>query len=81
MREGDATWQNLVDAGCDHSFLETHMHLETQAAQTRHLRAYRKDLLAALHEAQRKLDCLDYLLFTLRQEDKKHGKGKTNGRT
>lgn len=35
------------------------------------LTAHRKKLLEKLHIKQRNLTCLDYLIYTLKQEDKK----------
>ena len=73
-----AVLQNLTDAGCDAALIEAYRKLsETSACeaeitqeQTRLLCEYRRDLLNRLHEDQRRIDCLDYLLFQLREQGK-----------
>ena len=37
--------------------------------QIKILSNYRKKLLDTIHEEQSKLDCLDYLIFTLKKEE------------
>ena len=63
--------ENLRDAGCDDGMIERYREIaandgmggsELIRLQTPHRRA----LLDALHADQAKLDCLDYLLFQLR---------------
>ncbi len=44
--------------------------LTTTAARVCYLRRYRKDVLEELHEKQRDLDRVDYLIFTLQHEGK-----------
>ena len=59
----------LLDAGCDGKTADTvavllEAELREEAYQA--LTAHRKGLLAAVHEEQKKLACLDYLLYCLR---------------
>ncbi len=58
--------QNLKDADCDTDFIQ-----KFQAADVKEqislLNRYRTKLLNNLHLCQRKLDCLDYLIFNLEQ--------------
>lgn len=68
--------QNLKDAGCGRELIAQYGQLAEQSIserairsqQTQLLRGYRKNLLAQLHEDQRKIDCLDHLLYQLRSE-------------
>ena len=78
--EQDTAFQirrNLSDAGCSTSFIERFLQLEgtgERAEQYRMLSQHRVYLLEALHMEQAKIDCLDYLLFTLQKEDERAGK-------
>lgn len=67
---------NLRDAGCDDGMIERYLEIATDDSQCalkliRLLTPHRKALLDALHADQAKLDCLDYLLFQLRNAQKK----------
>ena len=59
--------QNLLDAGCDSSQIEVFEHLAESGDRLDLLEAHRKDLLEKLHQSQRQIDCLDYLLYQLRK--------------
>ena len=68
--------ENLMDAGCDEGMIERYREIPADDGQSgmeliRLLTPYRKALLDALHEDQAKLDCLDYLLFKLRNAQEK----------
>lgn len=74
MLEGDsaqAVIQNLKDAGCDLETTERFLALE-QAGQTREqlklLSVHRKRLLDKVHEEERRIDCLDYLVYQVKRE-------------
>ncbi len=74
MLEGgsaQAVIQNLKDAGCDLETTERFLALE-QAGQTREqlklLSAHRKRLLNKVHEEERRIDCLDYLVYQVKKE-------------
>ena len=65
--------QNLKDAGCDEGVIQTFMNdlqCGKQIEGTHLLQKHRRKLLDHLHQAQRKIDCLDYLLFMLNKEQK-----------
>lgn len=65
--------RNLADAGCDDETIGVFLQLEGKVnRQLRILAEHRKNLLQAYHEDQRKIDCLDFLIFNLKQ--KKHEK-------
>ena len=59
----------LRDAGCPEKFIAEVEALGEPHRQTACLNTYRKKLLSELHEAERRLDCLDYLLLHLRRQD------------
>ena len=59
--------QNLLDAGCDGAQIEAFEHLAGSGDRLDLLEAHRKDLLEKLHQSQRQIDCLDYLLYQLRK--------------
>ena len=63
--------ENLRDAGCDEGMIERYREIAADNGQCgpeliRLLIPHRRSLLEALHSDQAKLDCLDYLLFQLR---------------
>lgn len=63
--------ENLKDAGCDDGMIERYREVAADDPQCalkliRLLAPHRKALVDALHADQAKLDCLDYLLFKLR---------------
>lgn len=66
----ERTQANLIDAGCEESLVREYAKLEDADARMRWLRAYRRGLLDGIHTEQRKLDCLDYLIFSLRNQEK-----------
>lgn len=71
-----ATICNLADAGCDDETVRGFCAIGQKDCceplrrqeQIRLLRKHRKALLAQLHECQAKIDCLDYLLYRLRED-------------
>ncbi len=69
--------QNLLDAKCDIELRETCMALSEKGQPVRMislLKAHRTDLLDTIHEYQKALDSLDYLLF---QTEKRKKAGMT----
>ena len=62
----EQTRRNLVDAGCPEALIEEFATLKGADEQVRWLRRYRRDLLSSIHTEQQKLDCLDYLIYSLR---------------
>ena len=67
----EAMLQNLKDAGCAPDIIARFMTCQ-DAGKTkdslRVLASHRAALLDELHTSQAKLDCLDYLICTLRKE-------------
>ncbi len=73
-REKEAVRENLRDAGCPSEAIEKFIRLgeeEKTAEQAALLAEHRTALLLALHESQRKIDCLDFLTFKMTKASKK----------
>lgn len=78
------TIQNLADAGCDDEMVRCYCELECRAGkrppirreQIRLLGKHRKALLGELHSCQEKIDCLDYLLYKLKDEQSEEAEKK-----
>ena len=65
--------QNLKDAGCDAKVIERFFQLATESRteeQLRLLSGHRASLLEKIHRYQKKLDCLDYLIYHMRKDMK-----------
>ena len=61
--------ENLKDAGCPASVIADFLGKRSEPyGQKRILHAHRKLLLERIHENQKRLDCLDYLIFQLDKE-------------
>ena len=63
-----ALLDNLEDAGCDAQFAERFLALEQSGQyreQLRLLSGHRQQLLDCLHREERRIDCLDYLVYQL----------------
>ncbi len=59
---------NLVDAGCNNEQIEQFMSLLEQGREKEGLALlakHRKHLLDCYHAEQKKIDCLDYLVYTM----------------
>lgn len=65
----EQTRHNLADAGCPEELIEQYAALPSVDARMRWLRCYRCELLDGIHTEQRKLDCLDYLIYSLRNNE------------
>ena len=60
---------NLKDAGCDDKTIAAFLHyrqMNEQAKQMELLKKHRHILLDKIHEDQKAIDCLDYLLYKLK---------------
>ncbi len=60
--------QNLKDAGCTSEMVERFMELQDRndkEQQFRLLSNHRKHLLEKLHRDEKRIDCLDYLLYQM----------------
>ncbi len=63
--------QNLEDAGCETQTIETFLKYrenETLQKQILFLKCQRCGVLEELHQVQKKIDCLDYLIYILKVE-------------
>ena len=63
--------QNLKDAGCTDKMVEKFMALqdsEGEEQQLRLLSGHRKHLLEKLHRDERRIDCLDYLIYQMEKK-------------
>ena len=61
--------RNLRDAGCDEESIQQYFQWQAEGRereQLRFLSAYRWKLLEQIHINQERLDCLDYLLYTMK---------------
>lgn len=70
--EQRALLQNLIDAGCDRRLTEKIAELlnENKANEALSLLAkHRKSVLDNCHAEQKKIDCLDYLVYRLKKEN------------
>lgn len=68
--------QNLADAGCGGELTEQILRLSADgriAQEIALLLEHRRAVLDGCHAAQRRLDCLDYLIYRLRQKQKAGG--------
>ncbi|WP_294580829.1 hypothetical protein [uncultured Thomasclavelia sp.] len=59
--------QNLKDAGCNQQEIASFLDKKDKASQIRFLKCYRCQLLEQVHEVNKKIDCLDYLLYLLKR--------------
>lgn len=66
-----AVIQNLVDAGCDQELIDQFLRLQDAGqkdAELSLLAKHRKSLLDCYHAQQKKIDCLDYLIYNIRRD-------------
>lgn len=60
--------QNLIDAGCSQEIIQRCMDLvqrKNTAEMKRILATHRRTLLDTVHAEQKKIDCLDYLVYKM----------------
>lgn len=62
--------QNLKDAGCTDEMVEKFMTLQdnNEEQRIRLLSNHRKHLLEKLHREEKRIDCLDYLIFQMQNK-------------
>lgn len=68
-----ALLKNLEDAGCSETTIEKVLACCREKRYDRQLQIlcrYRCQLLEKVHEEQKKLDCLDYLIYSMKKEKK-----------
>ena len=66
----DKILQNLKDAGCTNEFVEEFFEIRKHGdtkALVQLLYKHKTQLLSSLHDFQKKIDCLDYLVFQINQ--------------
>ena len=67
-RTTQALLDNLEDAGCDSELAQRFLVLERSGQyqeQLNLLSSHRRHLLECLHREQRRIDCLDYLVYQI----------------
>lgn len=60
--------QNLLDAGCNPDTVRQCMNLAKKQESVELLRLlanYRQELLNSLHQSEKRIDCLDYLIYRI----------------
>ncbi len=60
--------QNMKDFGCEDEIIESFLACvenKDKAGQERIMKAYRERLLEELHQSQKKIDLLDYMMYQL----------------
>lgn len=65
-------YQNLVDAGCNQKTIQRFMKLAQEnnvEALLSQLCMYRKHLMEQTHNYQENIDCLDYLIYSLKKSN------------
>ena len=63
--------RNLKDAGCDEAMIQKYLQLQKEGKrqeQFRLLSLHRASLLDQVHVSQNRIDCLDYLIYTMKQK-------------
>lgn len=63
--------QNLVDAGCRQPEIDSFMHFydsKEEEQQIKLLEKQREDLLQRVHTEEKKISCLDYLLYQIQKK-------------
>lgn len=63
--------QDLKDAGCTDEMIEKFMALQDsddEEQQIRLLSGHRKHLLEKLHREEKRIDCLDYLIYQMKKK-------------
>ncbi|EEG30503.1 hypothetical protein CLOSTMETH_01844 [[Clostridium] methylpentosum DSM 5476] len=66
-----AILQNLKDAGCDPKTVEQFLLLRKagdRKEQLKLLSIHRKQLLDKVHREEKRIDCLDYLVYQIKKE-------------
>lgn len=64
-------YQNLIDAGCSQQMVECCMALIQEKDMPelfKQLSTHRQYLLDQVHVYQKEIDCLDYLIYTLKKQ-------------
>ena len=70
MTEEQLLLRNLRDAGCDEATIRQYLKLKMEGKEKEQLRLlsiHRASLLERVHVSQQMIDCLDYLIFTMKK--------------
>ncbi len=73
--DSKAVIQNLIDAGCDDKLVEEFLSLEESGQtgkQLTLLSKHRQKLLDRVHVEERRIYCLDYLVYEIQKQQKKN---------
>ncbi len=73
MREENAVKRNLLDAGCSDAsaaFVDQMVQSGRMTDALHEIRVIRCHLMDELHQSQRRVDCLDYLIRQIEKEIK-----------
>lgn len=62
----DSIIDGLRDAGCSEELIELYGSATSDCTRICLLKRHRRELLDDIHSGQRKLECLDYLIYRLR---------------
>ena len=62
----DSIIDGLRDAGCSEELIELYGSATSDCTRICLLKRHRRELLDDIHSGQKKLECLDYLLYRLR---------------
>lgn len=66
----EAVIQNLWDAGCNEKFVENFLicyDRKDYEKQVKLLEGWRKDLLHQVHKGEKRISCLDYLIYQIQK--------------
>ncbi len=66
--------QNLLDAGCGADMIRRCMNLAGKQERGELLRVlshHRRELLDLVHQSERQIDCLDYLVYQIKKQEMK----------
>ena len=68
----EQTRENLIAAGCDDSFIsEFEACISDKKKCDRLLAKHRRELLDRVHEEERRISCLDYLIYNMEKQRSK----------
>ncbi len=69
MLLNDKIIQNLKDAGCEKSTIDAFMTSTGDKARLQLLERHRKQLLDNVHKYQKRIDCLDFLIYQMEKNN------------
>ncbi len=68
--KSEEIFRNLLDAGCSRDFADDFLGFDDKRKQLQALSCHRRFLLDKIHEYQKQLDCLDYLIYSMKDKMK-----------